>query len=123
MSLILSSNLPFDCLVLNIYLLLKYLIREKFNLIYRENFIQKKLQFLYNSLTLNDLNAFYPVSSYLNWISCTNIAHNSTLLTTMLKQMDVLESCFGIKDSYLETVLKDFYLMSLNVIEFVNNEM
>ncbi len=123
MSLILSSNLTFDCLILNIYLILKYFIKKNFNLTYRENFIQKKLQFLYNSLTLNDLNAFYPVSSYLNWISCTNVAHNSTLLTTMLKQMDVLESCFGIKDSYLETVLKDFYLMSLNVIEFVNNEM
>ncbi len=89
----------------------------------RENFIQKKLQFLYNSLTLNDLNAIYPVNSYLNWISSINVAQNSTLLTTMLKQMDVLESSFGIKDSYLETVLKDYYLMSLNLIEFVNNEM
>jgi hypothetical protein len=34
----------------------------------REGFVQKKIQFLYNSLTLNDLNAVYPVNKYLNTI-------------------------------------------------------
>lgn len=97
-------------------------ILSEFNLI-KENFIHKKIQFLYNSLTLNDLNQTYPVSTYLNWISSLTVAQNSTLITTMLKQMDVLESDFGIKDSFLETVLKDFYLMSLNLIEFINNEL
>lgn len=96
-------------------------ILNNFNLV-KENFIQKKIQFLYNSLTLNDLNAVYPVNTYLNWISCTTVAQNSTLLTTMLKQMDVLESDYGVKDSFLSSVLKDFYLMALTLIEFVNNE-
>lgn len=62
----------------------------KFNyklIILRENFIQKKLQFLYNSLTLNELDAVYPVSNYLNWISSANVAQNSTLITVMLKQV------------------------------------
>lgn len=96
-------------------------ILGEFNLL-KENFIQKKIQFLYNSLTLNDLNAVYPVTSYLNWISCINVTQNSTLITKMLKEMDVLESDFGVKDSYMEVVIKDFYLIALNLIEFVNHE-
>ena len=37
--------------------------------------------------------------------------------------MDVLESEFGVKDSYLDLVKKDFYLLALNLIEYVNNEL
>lgn len=96
-------------------------ILNDFNML-KENFIQKKIQFLYNSLTLKDLNAVYPVSTYLNWISSISVAQNSTLLKNMLKQMDVLESDFGVKDSFIDAVLKDYYLLSLSLIEYVNNE-
>ena len=37
--------------------------------------------------------------------------------------MDVLENEFGVKDSYLDLVQKDFYLLALNLIEYVNNEL
>ena len=38
-------------------------------------------------------------------------------------KMDVLENQFGVKDSFLDSILKDFYLLSLGLIEYVNNEM
>lgn len=53
----------------------------------RESFIQKKIQFLYNSLTLNDLNAVYPVTKYLNTIPNSATAQKSTLITSMLRQV------------------------------------
>lgn len=37
--------------------------------------------------------------------------------------MDVLESDFGVKDSFLDMCLKDVYIMALNLIEYVNIEL
>lgn len=37
--------------------------------------------------------------------------------------MDVLESDFGVKDSYLDMIQKDFILLALNLIEYINNEL
>lgn len=88
----------------------------------KEKFIQKKLQFLYNSLTLNELDKVYPVSNYLNWISSTSVAQNSTIITVMLKQMDVLETDSGVKDTFIRSAIKSIYTLSLNLIEYVNNE-
>lgn len=118
---IFSKDVPTTIVDLSFKQIYRTNVLNDFNLL-KENFIQKKIQFLYNSLTLNDLNAVYPVSSYLNWINSSSVAQNSTLITTMLKQMDVLESDFGVKDAFLNSVLKDFHLMSLNLIEYVNNE-
>jgi hypothetical protein len=89
----------------------------------REGFVQKKIQFLYNSLTLNDLNAVYPVNKYLNTISNSITAQKETLITGMLKQMDVLETEYGVKDSYLDMILKDLLVLALNLIEYINNEL
>jgi hypothetical protein len=88
----------------------------------KEHLMHKKIQFLYNSLSLAELSVVYPINKHINWISSTSMSSKSTLVTSMLKQMDVLESEFGVKDSYLDLVQKDFYLLALNLIEYVNNE-
>jgi hypothetical protein len=41
----------------------------------------------------------------------------------MLKQMDVLETEYGVKDSYLDMILKDLLVLALNLIEYINNEL
>ena len=74
-------------------------------------------------MTLNDLNAVYPVNKYLNTISNSITAQKETLITGMLKQMDVLETEYGVKDSYLDMILKDLLVLALNLIEYINNEL
>ena len=66
----------------------------------RETFIQNKIKLLYNSLSLNDLNAVYPVNTYLNWISSINASQNSPMLITMLKQVDIISN-FSTKCSHV----------------------
>lgn len=89
----------------------------------KDSFTNKKVQFLYNSLTFNDLNAVYPIKLYLNTISNSLTAHRATLITSTLKQMDVLESDYGVRDSYLDMIQKDFIVQALNLIEYINNEL
>ena len=36
--------------------------------------------------------------------------------------MDILESDYGVKESYLDMVQKDFLLQASNLIEYVKNE-
>lgn len=40
-----------------------------------------------------------------------------------LLKMDVLDNEFGVKDSYLDFINKDFLIIALSLIEYVNNEM
>jgi hypothetical protein len=37
--------------------------------------------------------------------------------------MDVLENNHGVKEAFLDSAIKDLYIMSLNLIEYINNEM
>lgn len=37
--------------------------------------------------------------------------------------MDILENENGTKDSYLDLIQKDIYLLSLSLIEYTNNEL
>lgn len=37
--------------------------------------------------------------------------------------MDVLESDYGVRDSYLDMIQKDFIVQALNLIEYINNEL
>lgn len=89
----------------------------------KEDFIKKKVKFLYNCLSLDHLRILFPVNNYLNWISSSSIAQKSTLITSMLKQMDILEIENGSKDAYLSLILKDIYMLSVSLIEYVNNEL
>lgn len=41
----------------------------------------------------------------------------------MKKKMDVLESDYGVKEAFLDGAIKDLYIMSLNLIEYINNDM
>ncbi len=53
-------------------------------------------------------------------------AYNNTksiIISNLIKQIDVLDCENGIKDSYLDIVQNDLYLLAVTLIEYVNNEL
>lgn len=89
----------------------------------REKFTKNKVQFLYNSLSHQDLNILFPLNHYVHNVSNTSIVIKSTLITGLLKQTNMLDCEWGIKESFLDLVQKEISLAALSLIEYVNNEM
>ncbi|CAF0732071.1 unnamed protein product [Brachionus calyciflorus] len=88
----------------------------------KEEYMNKRNQFLFNCLNVNDLNNIYPVANMMTWISNSSQSHRSVIIANILKQLDVFESGLGIKQTFIDLAIKDLYLISLNLIEYVNNE-
>lgn len=88
----------------------------------RDQFINQKILFLFNNLNFSQLNILKPASEYLNWISLSSNDNQSILVKKMLQELELFESEFGIKKSFIDMKLQELNLIALSLIEYINSK-
>lgn len=88
----------------------------------REQFINQKILFLFNHLSFSEIKILRPVNEYLNWISLSSNDNQSILVQKMLQELELFESEFGIKKSFIDIKLQELNLIALSLIEYINTK-
>lgn len=65
----------------------------------------------------------FPAKEYLNWISYTSNENQPKLIENFFHELEMFDSEFGIKQSFIEKKIKDMNLMALSLIEYINSKL
>ena len=77
---------------------------------------------MFNHLSFSEIKILRPVNEYLNWISLSSNDNQSILVQKMLQELELFESEFGIKKSFIDIKLQELNLIALSLIEYINTK-